>query len=373
MTVVFAPIYRTHAPVDLASMALPNGRCLQSATHNVVDSCIVAPTMTSLELRVSIGPDLGRLLDVARQEGSPVLLKGSHGIGKSEYLKAYAAERTLAFVPLDLSLLEATDLTGLPYRDVERNRTVYAPPSVLPSDAGPPCILALEELNRCDRSVRQPCLQLLTERRLNDYRLPESCFVVGSINPSGERYDVDELDPALLSRFVTLNVYADRRHWAAWAQTQGLLQDVVSLIERTPDIFRSAPPRSWTKAARLLAIAQQTNLAELQTFQLLTGVLPFWAAHQLMRTTGANIPLPPGLYLIERPGDWLEYIADLTQQRRTDQLQQLRRAIEEDARTEQGQRLLATSQRRAALDVLIQRFPPDLRDGLQNALRRMQP
>ncbi len=56
----------------------------------------------SSERVITISPALGEALDVARGAGIPVLLSGSHGIGKSQYLDAYARSRGCDAYVLDL-------------------------------------------------------------------------------------------------------------------------------------------------------------------------------------------------------------------------------------------------------------------------------
>lgn len=73
----------------------------------------------------AIGPALGRLLDITRDAGLPALIVGRHGIGKSEYLERWATDRGMRPFVLDLSLLEATDLTGIPF--VAEGITRFAP------------------------------------------------------------------------------------------------------------------------------------------------------------------------------------------------------------------------------------------------------
>ncbi len=256
------------------------------------------------ERSIPISPALGDALDVARGAGLPVLLSGSHGIGKSQYLEAYARSRGCDVYVLDLSLLEATDLTGLPY--LSEGRTRFAPPSTLPpSDATRPCVLVLEELNRCDRSVRQPCLQLLTTRRLNDYRLPNDCFLAACVNPENAGYEVDPFDPALASRFITLHVTAARDHWVAWAREHGLHPSVVRFVERFSQAFDRAPPRSWEQASRIIAsgLALGRNPASLEA--LLAAVLQPVTAKALLLELPDQLPDMTPEALLRNPGAWL--------------------------------------------------------------------
>lgn len=247
---------------------------------------------------VPISGKLGRLLDVIFGADLPVLLSGTHGIGKSQYLEQYAERRGWDCHVLDLSLLEATDLTGLPYR--EGGLTRFAPPASLPQPSARPALLVLEELNRCDRSVRQPCLQLLTTRRLNDYRLPPGCRIAACVNPSEGGYDVDALDPALASRFVTLPVVPDREAWIAWAREARLFPGVVHFVERFPQAFDRAPPRTWAQAARLVESGLRAGWRLKEMEAVLAPVLkPMTAKALMMELPGFAPDITAESFLLE--------------------------------------------------------------------------
>lgn len=278
---------------------------------------------------VTISPALASLLDVIREASLPALLVGSHGIGKSEFLQSYARSRGLRPCVLDLSLLEATDLTGMPY--IEHGVTRFAPPATLPAAASDePFLLVLEELNRCDRSVRQPCLQLLTTRHLNGYSLPRRCFLAACINPADAGgYEVDELDPALASRFVTLRVSPDIAAWLAWARGSGVFEPVVRLIEKFPQAFEKVPPRTWAYAARLLraAVEQGRSVDDLEP--VAQAVLPGIAARALMIELRASMPSVDAEALLRDPGAHLPVIERWAEDRRVDLLSGLAAALDQ--------------------------------------------
>jgi len=133
------------------------------------------PDVTALPL----GPRVASILEVAYRARRPVLLEGATGIGKSELVAEVARSLGIAHVVLDLSLLEPPDLVGLPI--TEEGRTRYALPHFLPRDGSG--ILMLEELNRAERYIQQPALQLLTARALHEYVLPEGWACFAAINP----------------------------------------------------------------------------------------------------------------------------------------------------------------------------------------------
>lgn len=197
---------------------------------------------------VPVGARLERILAVAYKARRPVLLEGPTGVGKSEIVRRAAESLGIDTVVLDLSLLEPPDLVGLPI--VKDGRTEYALPHVLPRDGAG--ILLLEELNRAERYIQQPALQLLSARRLHEYQLPPDWVCVATVNPQTAEYHVTALDKALRARFLQVAVRADRPSWLAWAQTRNLHPGIIGLVQAHERAFDDVPPRTWTYAAELL-------------------------------------------------------------------------------------------------------------------------
>lgn len=211
-----------------------------------------APAALPVEPRptaIPIGPRLEAVLEVAYRARRPVLLEGPTGIGKSELVRALAERLGIGTVVLDLSLLEPPDLVGLPV--IRDGRTTYAAPDVLPQ--GGAGILMLEELNRAERYIQQPALQLLSARRLHQYELPPDWVCFAAINPESADYQVTPLDRALRARFLGLHVRADRATWLAWAEVSGVHPGVIAVVRAHERAFDDIPPRSWTYAAQVLS------------------------------------------------------------------------------------------------------------------------
>ena len=95
---------------------------------------------------------------------------------------------------------------------------------------------------------------LLTDRSLNDYQLPIDWLPVAAINPVEDGYDAAELDPALLTRFVQINVVTDRDEWLSWAASHHLHPKVISYVQSDPGVFDSpfSNPRSWAYVSDVL-------------------------------------------------------------------------------------------------------------------------
>jgi hypothetical protein len=198
------------------------------------------------------------VLEVAYRARRAVLLEGPTGIGKSEIVRRVAERLGIATVVLDLSLLEPPDLVGLPV--IANGRTTYAVPQILPeAGAG---ILMLEELNRAERYIQQPALQLLTARRLHEYALPEGWVCFAAVNPETADYQVTTLDRALRARFMNLVVRADRAAWLAWAQVSAIHPAIVALAQSHERILDDVPPRTWTYASQILDTLTPSEIAD---------------------------------------------------------------------------------------------------------------
>ncbi len=233
-----------------------------------------------------LGPVVKEVLKVGYRARRPVLLEGPTGIGKSEVVAQVASELGIGYAILDLSLLEPPDLVGLPI--IIDGRTSYAPPRSLPLDGAG--ILMLEELNRADRFIQQPALQLLSARRLHEYVLPPEWMPFAAINPEKGDYQVTPLDPALRSRFLNLLVRADRDAWLLWAGRNNVHPAVQQLARRHDQVLDDTPPRTWTYVSDLLRCLR---LEELRDERLLRGVLggylpPVWIDELLQDLDGVE-------------------------------------------------------------------------------------
>jgi hypothetical protein len=201
-------------------------------------------------ITVAAGRPLLEILNLCYEASRSVLLKGGTGVGKSTLLESFAQRKKIGFICRDLSLMEPPDLVGLP--KIQNGMTSFLAPEFLPRKGKG--IFDLEEVNRAPEYMRAPCLQLLTARCLNDYRLPEGWLPVACINPAEDGYDAAELDPALLTRFVQINVVPSREEWVAWARENKIHDQVIAYVESDPGVFDSplSNPRSWSYVSDLL-------------------------------------------------------------------------------------------------------------------------
>lgn len=321
--------------------------------------------------QIPLGPRLEAVLEVAYRARRSVLLEGPTGIGKSEIVRQVAERLGIATIVLDLSLLEPPDLVGLPR--IESGRTVYALPQVLPeSGAG---ILMLEELNRAERYIQQPALQLLTARRLHEYQLPPDWVCFAAVNPETGDYQVTTLDRALRARFLELGVRADRASWLAWAQLHGVHSGIVALAHAHERIFDEVPPRTWTYASHILSALQPSELDDgVLLRDALSGYLPPSWVEALIASKStwmAKLPFDVRALLSECAPDSklaLE-IRGYRQRGETDRLDELTKRLVPLLEGPEAGVLAAKKQLTlGSFEGLIAELPGDHRERLQEAL-----
>jgi MoxR-like ATPase len=195
-----------------------------------------------------------------------VLLRGPHGIGKSAVPAGVSKTSGKRLLDVRLSLFTEGDLVGVP--DHERIKstgvTSFAPPDWLHAACNEPVVLFLDEINRATPGVQNSAFQLVLDREVKGWRLHPETLVFAAINDSPE-YNVNEMDPALLDRFVTYDLVPTHKDWLVWAVEEGLDELLVDFIRQHPEHLRptkavepgSITPtqRSWARLAKTLSDA----------------------------------------------------------------------------------------------------------------------
>ena len=188
----------------------------------------------------------------------PFAFEGTHGIGKSQSLESLATSLDIGHVSLNLSLCDEGDLIGALYKPDNSIQTAYTQPvwlNMIAATGREKGILCLEELNRCDRLVRQPALQILWDRKCLHWNVPKGWLPVATWNPPGEDYEAAPLDPALLSRLIILPIDVSVNAWLSWALANGISASIISFIEAQPHYLHSQniTPRHWFLANKILS------------------------------------------------------------------------------------------------------------------------
>ena len=153
----------------------------------------------------------------------PVLIRGRHGVGKSEVVYMIAEQRELPVVERRASQMTEGDLLGLPdTADLSdgRKATTWNAPDWLVTACTQPVVLFLDEVDRATMEVRQGLFELTDSRKINGWHLHPETLIVAAVNGGehGAQYQVGEMDPAELDRWTVFDVEPSTEDWLAWAK-----------------------------------------------------------------------------------------------------------------------------------------------------------
>jgi len=195
-----------------------------------------------------------RVLIQARQ---PVFLWSSPGCGKSSVTKQVTTGMDLQLRDVRALLLDPVDLRGLPFLGSD-GRSKWATPDFLPQDGSG--VLFLDELNAAPAMVQASCYQLILDRRLGEYALPEGWSIVAAGNRDSDRAVTTRMPTPLRNRFVHLDFEVDPQEWCEWAIRAGIRPEVIAFLRFRPALLSSfdkdatafPSPRSWEFVSRIL-------------------------------------------------------------------------------------------------------------------------
>jgi hypothetical protein len=154
------------------------------------------------------------------------MIWGPPGVGKSDVVQTVANRREVPLWDVRLSLLDPTDLRGIPIP--QGDRALWLPPAFLPDRAG---ILFLDEINAAPPLVQASAYQLILNRRIGEYVLPDGVQIVAAGNRRQDRAVTHRMPSPLRSRFQThLSFDVDRDDWLRWAAGNGINADIQSFI-----------------------------------------------------------------------------------------------------------------------------------------------
>ncbi len=235
----------------------------------------------------------------------PLFLWGPPGIGKSDIIHQLGDEMGAHVIDIRLSLWEPTDIKGIPYFDSNSGSMVWGSPSELPTEAFaknfPHVILFLDEMNSAAPSVQAAAYQLILNRRVGQYRLPDNVLIVAAGNREADKGVTYRMPAPLANRFVHLEMRVDFDDWSMWATNNRVHKDVVGYVTfAKKDLYDFDPksssrafatPRSWSFVSELLEDDDTDNetLTDLIAGAVGEGLAIKFMAH---RKVSSKLPKP---------------------------------------------------------------------------------
>lgn len=237
---------------------------------------------------------------IAIQAGTPVLIWGPPGVGKTATITTIAEALSLPLEVVIASVREPADFAGLPV--IRENGVVMEAPAwarrMHQAGRG---ILFLDEISTAPPAVQAALLRVVLDRVVGDLELPADVAVVAAANPPEQAAGGWDLSAPLANRFCHLLWELDNQAWI-----NGMIQGwpnpsvphlpdgwqvgipasralVASFIRHRPHLLLQVPtseeqagkawpsPRSWDMASRLLAAAEAAQAGDDVTVSLVAG------------------------------------------------------------------------------------------------------
>ena len=264
-------------------------------------------SMNDMDVRIVKPSDIKDEVNYAFNRKRPIFLWGPPGVGKSEIVDTITQERAGMMIDLRLALMEPTDLRGIPYYNEKTGQMMWAPPADLPTqelaDQFECIVLFLDEMNQAPQSVQAAAYQLILNRRLGTYTLPDNVLIVAAGNRESDRGVAYRMPSPLANRFVHLEMGVDFDDWQVWALENKIHSDVVGyLTSNKMDLFNFDPktasrafatPRSWTFTSQLMPQEGET-IEDSKLHDLVAGTVGDGVATKFMahRAISGKLPNP---------------------------------------------------------------------------------
>jgi hypothetical protein len=190
------------------------------------------------------------------------MLWGPPGVGKSQMIALVAERHQVPAIDIRLSQMEPSDLRGIPFRVGQH--VEWATPAILPNEErhGPAGILFLDEITSAPPAVSAAAYQLILDRRLGEYEVPDRWAIFAAGNRQGDRGVTYSMPAPLANRFSHFEVDTHLDDWVAWAYSNEIDERVIAFLRFRPELlFDFDPahnpvafpsPRSWEFAHRAL-------------------------------------------------------------------------------------------------------------------------
>jgi len=222
---------------------------------------------------------------IGAQDGShtPVMLWGPPGVGKSDLIAQIGQRQNVSVIDIRLSQMEPSDLRGIPFRDAISGNVEWAIPSMLPNieKHGNNGILFLDEITSAVPSVSAAAYQLILDRRLGEYQVPDGWAIFAAGTRQGDRGVTYTMPSPLANRFSHYEVDVNSDDWVAWAYKNNISEKIIAFLRFRPELlFDFDPahnpvafpsPRSWLFANNALIKFSESPQVLLGTLQACVG------------------------------------------------------------------------------------------------------
>jgi hypothetical protein len=251
-------------------------------------------------------------MNVSYENRLPVFIHGTFGIGKSftvkEWAKNKAKEMELTFsenvadinsekhfmcLVIPLHQYDSAEVKGIPVKSADGKSTEFLPTSLLPRTGNG--ILFFDELNLAPPMIQANAYQLIHDRRLGNYNLPDGYVSYGAGNTDSDMAHTFSMANPLKNRFghVELAVPTVERWVKDFAIPHGIDNRTIAFLssreqylfsydaDATNEQTAIASPRTWEMHSKAIEKMENDNpMLEIFTGMFIgTGIAREFMSH----------------------------------------------------------------------------------------------
>jgi MoxR-like ATPase len=231
-------------------------------------------------------------LEVLILSGNPAHIEGEPGVGKTALVTQCAKALKRDLIYTRLADRDPIDFRGMPVVDVKAGTTKWLTPDEFPKQGCKPTIWFIDEWAQGIPAVQNVAGQLLNERRLGEYVLPDNVYICAASNRAKDRAATNKIPSHIADRFSWLTLEADAGDWCKWAFANTIETETIAFIRWREELLSKFDPsqqvsptcRSWEKLSNVLRTikAQKQKLPATIEERIYAGIVGNGAAAEFV-------------------------------------------------------------------------------------------
>ena len=226
-------------------------------------------------------------IDIAVKANQVPNIIGLQGIGKSDLVREYCKEKGYYFSEITCSLIQEGDLS-MPYLSPNKDGVNYAVNTIIQdlsekSSKYDYVILFLDEFNRASEQAQSELMNLVLQRRVVNYNLPDNARIILAMNPNSDmsgydntNYSVSFSDSAIMGRVVNLDMRPVLEDWISYGKRmddgrQMVHNSVLNFLTSNKRLFITPEsdgcvnntPRGWKRVSDIVYSYEELGMNDL--------------------------------------------------------------------------------------------------------------
>lgn len=231
----------------------------------------VGVTVTAAQIPMILGSIAEANRNLPPNQQLVPYLMSAPGVGKSSTVAAFAEKTGRHFTDIRLAYSAPTDVRGFPIvedavdssgQPTGKKLMNFAHPAEFPTKPGG--VLMLDEFSCAARQTQVAALQLVLDKKVGDYVVPDDTLIVLAGNRPQDRAHTERLSSAVVNRIIQITVEVNLDAWVNYAFDVGADARVIAFLKFRPDLLSDfngsewngddgfGSPRSWMMISNLL-------------------------------------------------------------------------------------------------------------------------